>query len=34
MQGKIYWKLDVQNGSVREWSLVQKIRNIVDKEAC
>ena len=21
MQGKIYWKLDVQNGPVREWSL-------------
>ena len=21
MQSKIYWKLDVQNGPVREWSL-------------
>ena len=30
MQCKIYWKLDVQNGPVREWSLSTENKELSD----
>ncbi len=30
MQCKIYWKLDVQNGPVREWSLSTENKEYIE----